>query len=54
MAFNEQILEGLRPNVFELLAQESMGQALRPALDYFIRVRDSRELVPSKICVVRM
>lgn len=44
MAFNEQILEGFRPNVFELLAQEAMGQALRPALDYFIKVRDPREL----------
>ena len=43
MAFNQQILEGLRPNIFELLAQESMNEALRPAVDYFIRVSVKRE-----------
>lgn len=39
MAFNEQILEGFRPNIFELMAQETMSGALRPAVDYLLRVR---------------
>lgn len=37
-AFNERILEGLRPNFFELLSQEAMHGALRPAFQYFIKV----------------
>lgn len=37
-AFNEGILEGLRPNFFELLSQEAMHDALRPACQYFIKV----------------
>lgn len=36
--FNERILEGLRPNFFELLSQEAMHDALRPAIQYFIKV----------------
>ena len=38
MAFNEQILEGLRPNFFELVVQETMHQALRPAVEYLCKV----------------
>ena len=37
-AFNERILEGLRPNFFELLSQEAMHEALRPAILYVIKV----------------
>jgi hypothetical protein len=37
-AFNERILEGFRPNFFELLSQEAMHSALRPAFQYFIKV----------------
>lgn len=41
-AFNERILEGLRPNFFELLSQEAMHHALRPACQYFLKVRTTR------------
>lgn len=38
-AFNEQILQGSqRPNFFELLAQEAMQEALRPAFEYVCKV----------------
>ena len=39
LAFNEQILHGLRPNFFELLSEEAMHEALRPAFQYIIKVR---------------
>lgn len=39
-AFNERILEGLRPNFFELLSQEAMHNALRPACQYFMKVKN--------------
>ncbi len=35
---NDQILEGLRPNFFELLSEEAMHEALRPAFQYLIKV----------------
>lgn len=38
MAFNEQILSERLPNIFELLAQESMSDALRPAIQYVTKV----------------
>ena len=38
-SFNEQILQNQRPNFFELLAQESMHEALRPAFQYICKVR---------------
>ena len=38
-SFNEQILQGSqRPNFFELLAQEAMQEALRPAFEYACKV----------------
>lgn len=38
-AFNEQILQGSqRPNFFELLAQEAMQEALKPAFEYVCKV----------------
>ncbi len=39
--FNEQILSGLRPNFFELVAQEAMHEALRPAFEYLCKVSSS-------------
>ena len=36
--FNEQLLEGLRPNFFELVANEAMQEALRPAFQYICKV----------------
>lgn len=38
MAFNEGILTDQRPNFFELLAEESMREALRPALEYVCKI----------------
>ncbi|CAI8008162.1 Peroxisome assembly protein 12 [Geodia barretti] len=38
MAFNEAILTDERPNVFELLAEEQLREALRPALLYLTKV----------------
>jgi len=38
VAFNEQILASQRPNFFELLAQEAMREALRPAFEYVCKV----------------
>lgn len=38
MAFNELILSDLRPNFFELVAQEAMHEALRPAFEYVCKV----------------
>ena len=35
---NDQILEGLRPNFFELLSEEAMHGALRPAFQYVAKV----------------
>ena len=37
-SFNERILQALRPNFFELLSQEAMHDALRPAFQYLIKV----------------
>ena len=37
-AFNERILASMRPNFFELLAQEAMHEALRPAVEYVCKV----------------
>ena len=37
-SFNERILEGLVPNFFELLSQEAMHDALRPAVQYLLKV----------------
>lgn len=42
-SFNEQILQSQRPNFFELLAQEAMHEALRPAFQYICKVRRVRE-----------
>ena len=39
MAFNEAILAEASPNFFELLAEEALREALRPALLYLIKVR---------------
>ncbi len=44
-AFNERILEGLRPNFFELLSQEAMHEALRPAIRYIIKVPPSTKQI---------
>ena len=41
MAFNEAILTDERPNVFELLAEEQLREALRPALLYLTKVTHS-------------
>lgn len=38
MAFNEAILADQRPNFFELLAEEQLREALRPALLYLVKV----------------
>ena len=38
MAFNEAILADLRPNFFELLAEEAMHESLRPAVEYVCKV----------------
>ena len=38
MAFNEGILADLRPNFFELLAEEEMHESLRPAVEYVCKV----------------
>ena len=38
-SFNEQILQSQRPNFFELVAQEAMHEALRPAFQYICKVR---------------
>ena len=38
MAFNEQIHASTRPTIFELLAQESMEAALRPAIQHLCKV----------------
>lgn len=38
MAFNEAILANSRPNLFELVAQDSMHEALRPAFEYVCKV----------------
>ena len=38
MAFNEGILADLRPNFFELLAEEAMHESLRPAVEYVCKV----------------
>ena len=38
VGFNEQILQSQRPNLFELLAQEAMHEALRPAFQYICKV----------------
>ena len=43
IGFNEQILQSQRPNFFELLAQEAMHEALRPAFQYMCKVREERE-----------
>ena len=36
--FNEQILTSLRPNFFELIAQEAMHESLRPAFEHVCKV----------------
>ena len=42
-SFNEQILQSQRPNFFELLAQEAMHEALRPAFQYVCKVREKSQ-----------
>ncbi|XP_064405987.1 putative peroxisome assembly protein 12 [Halichondria panicea] len=37
-SFNEQLLESVRPNFFELVANEAMQEALRPAFQYISKV----------------
>lgn len=36
--FNEKILDDNLPSIFELIAEENMSQALRPAIKYVIKV----------------
>ena len=43
-AFNEQLLRGSLPSIFELFAQEAMATALQPAIEYVIKVNNSRDL----------
>ena len=43
-AFNEQLLRGSLPSIFELFAQEAMATALQPAIEYVIKVNSSRDL----------
>lgn len=43
-AFNEQLLRGNLPSIFELFAQEAMATALQPAIEYVIKVNSSRDL----------
>ena len=38
-SFNERILQAQRPSFFELLSQEAMHDALRPAFQYLSKVR---------------
>ena len=37
-AFNEQLLWGRLPSIFELFAQEAMATSLQPAVEYIIKV----------------
>ena len=48
MAFNEAILTDERPNVFELLAEEQLREALRPALLYLTKVTHTVCTAPSQ------
>ena len=50
-SFNEQILQSQRPNFFDLLAQESMHEALRPAFQYICKVGDGCSMSSTGVSV---
>ena len=53
MAFNEQIHASARPNIFELLAQESMDASLRPAIQHVCKVGNMQGAVQHCLCCVQ-
>ncbi len=41
-------MESVRPNFFELVANEAMQEALRPAFQYISKVKHAHALYPAK------
>jgi hypothetical protein len=51
-SFNERLLSNKLPTVFELFAKESMESALRPAIEFIIKVNPIRSSFSTFFVVV--